>query len=93
MFIVLQSTVDAEQAKGFNATWGVRISGEAGGTWKLQLKDGALTYEEGSVADCPVVFNFTANDWVLTAYQRLPGGAVIGDRQLAYRIRRLFFRI
>jgi uncharacterized protein (TIGR03083 family) len=93
MFIVLQSTVDAEQAKGFNATWGVRISGEAGGTWKLQLKDGALTYEEGSVADCPVVFNFTANDWVLTAYQRFPGGAVIGDRQLAYRIRRLFFRI
>ena len=93
MFIVLQSTVDAEQAKGFNATWGVRISGEAGGTWKLQLKDGALTYEEASVDDCPVVFNFTPNDWVLTAYQRFPGGAVIGDRQLAYRIRRLFFKI
>src|SRR2546421_1163468 len=93
MFIVLQSTVDAEAAKGLEATWGVRISGEAGGTWKLHLKDGALTYEEGSVADCPVVFNFTANDWVLTAYPRFPGGAVIGDRQLAYKIRRLFFKI
>jgi len=93
MFIVLQVTVDEEAAKGFDANWGVRISGDAGGTWKLALKDGKLTYEEGSIAGMPVVFNFDANDWVLTAYQRFPGGAVIGDRQLAYRIRRLFFRI
>ena len=93
MFIVLQNTVDAEAAKGFNPTWGVRISGDAGGSWKLQLKDGALSYEEASVAACPVVFNFDANDWVLTAYQRFPGGAAIGDRQLAYKIRRLFFKI
>lgn len=93
MFIVLQNTVDADAAKGFDATWGVRISGDAGGSWKLQLKDGALTYEEASVAACPVVFNFDPNDWVLTAYQRYPGGAAIGDRQLAYKVRRLFFKI
>jgi uncharacterized protein (TIGR03083 family) len=93
MFIVLQNTVDAEQAKGFDATWGVRVSGDQGGTWKLQLKDGKLTYEEASVAGCPVVFNFDPNDWILTAYQRFPGGAAIGDRALAYRIRRLFFKI
>jgi uncharacterized protein (TIGR03083 family) len=93
MFIVLQNTVDAERAKGFDATWGVRISGDQGGSWKLQLKDGALTYEEGNVADCPVVFNFDPNDWILTAYQRFPGGAAIGNRELAYRIRRLFFKI
>ncbi|HEY9288109.1 MAG TPA: maleylpyruvate isomerase N-terminal domain-containing protein [Candidatus Dormibacteraeota bacterium] len=93
MFIVLQVTVDEQAAKGFDATWGVRISGDAGGSWKLMLKDGKLSYEEGSMADLPVVFNFDANDWVLTAYQRFPGGAVIGDRQLAYKIRRLFFKI
>ena len=93
MFVVLQNTVDAEQAKGFAATWGVRISGDQGGSWKLQLNDGKLTYEEASVAGCPVVFNFDPNDWVLTAYQRFPGGAAIGDRALAYRIRRLFFKI
>jgi uncharacterized protein (TIGR03083 family) len=93
MFIVLQVTVDQEEAKGFDATWGVRISGDQGGSWKLQLKDGKLTYEEASVAACPVVFNFDPNDWVLTAYQRFPGGAAIGDRALAYRIRRLFFKI
>src|SRR6266581_486964 len=90
MFIVLQVTVDAEAAKGFDATWGVRISGDQGGSWKLELKDGKLTYEEASVAACPVVFNFDPNDWVLTAYQRFPGGAAIGDRALAYKIRRLF---
>ena len=93
MFVVLQNTVDAEQAKGFDATWGVRVSGDQGASWKLQLKDGKLTYEEASVAGCPVVFNFDPNDWVLTAYQRFPGGAAIGDRELAYRIRRLFFKI
>jgi uncharacterized protein (TIGR03083 family) len=93
MFIVLQVTVDQEEAKGFDATWGVRISGDQGGSWKLALKDGKLTYEEASVAACPVVFNFDPNDWVLTAYQRFPGGAAIGDRALAYRIRRLFFKI
>jgi hypothetical protein len=93
MFIVLQVTVDQEQAKGFDATWGVRISGDHGGSWKLQLKDGKLTYEEASIAASPVVFNFDPNDWVLTAYQRFPGGAAIGDRQLAYKIRRLFFKI
>lgn len=93
MFIVLQVTVDEQAAKGFDATWGVRISGDAGGSWKLVLKDGKLTYEEASIAGLPVVFNFDANDWVLTAYQRFPGGAVIGDRQLAYKIRRLFFKI
>ena len=93
MFIVLQVTVDAEQAKGFDATWGVRVSGDQGGSWKLQLKDGKLTYEEARVAGLPVVFNFDPNDWVLTAYQRFPGGAAIGDRALAYRIRRLFFKI
>jgi hypothetical protein len=93
MFIVLQSTVDAEAAKGLEATWGVRVSGDQGGSWKLQIKDGALTYEEASVAACPVVFNFDPNDWVLTAYQRFPGGAAIGDRALAFKIRRLFFKI
>ena len=93
MFIVLQNTVDPEQAKGFEATWGVRISGEQGGSWKLQLKDGKLSYEDASVAGCPVVFNFDPNDWILTAYQRYPGGAAIGDRSLAWRIRRLFFKI
>ena len=93
MFIVLQNTVDAEQAKGFDTTWGVRVSGDQGGSWKLQLKDGKLTYEEASVAGCPVVFNFDPNDWALTVYQRFPGGTAIGDRELAYRIRRLFFKI
>jgi len=93
MFIVLSVTVDQEAAKGFDATWGVRISGDQGGSWKVQVKDGKLTYEEASVAACPVVFNFDPNDWVLTAYQRFPGGAAIGDRALAYKIRRLFFKI
>src|SRR5207245_3755722 len=93
MFIVLQVTVDQEAAKGFDATWGVRNSGDQGGSWKVQVKDGKLTYEEASVAACPGVFNFDPTDWVLTAYPRSPVGAAIGDRTPPYKIRRLFFKI
>ena len=68
-------------------------SGEAGGSWRATLKNGQLSYEEGSVAGMPVVFNFDPNDFVLTSFQRISGGAAIGDQALAARIRRLWFKI
>jgi uncharacterized protein (TIGR03083 family) len=93
MFILLKYTVDAEHAKGVDASWGVRVSGDQGGSWKLSVKDGELTYEEGSVAACPVVFNFDANEFVLNAFQRIQGGAAIGDQATARVVRELFFKI
>ncbi len=93
MFILLQSTVDREQAKGLDASWGIRVSGDYGGSWCVQVKDGKLTYQEGSVTGCPVVFNFDPSDFVLTAFQRVRGGAAIGDETLAARVRDLFFKI
>ncbi|HUZ69448.1 MAG TPA: maleylpyruvate isomerase family mycothiol-dependent enzyme [Candidatus Saccharimonadales bacterium] len=94
MFFVLHpSTVDQKEAEGLDATWGVRVSGEAGGSWRATLKNGQLSYEEGSVAGMPVVFNFDPNDFVLTSFQRISGGAAIGDQALAARIRRLWFKI
>lgn len=93
MFILQKYTVDAEHAKGVDATWGVRISGDQGGSWKLQVKNGELTYEEGSVAACPVVFNFDPNEFVLNAFQRIQGGAAIGDQATARVVRELFFKI
>jgi uncharacterized protein (TIGR03083 family) len=94
MFFVLHpSTVDQKEAEGLDATWGVRVSGEAGGSWRATLKNGKLSYEEGSVAGLPVVFNFDPNDFVLTSFQRISGGAAIGDQALAARVRRLWFKI
>jgi uncharacterized protein (TIGR03083 family) len=94
MIYVLQpATVDPETAKGLDATWGVRVSGDYGGSWRATVKDGKLSYEEGSVAGLPVVFNFDPSDFVLTAFQRVQGGAAIGDQALASRVRQLWYRI
>ncbi len=93
MFILMQSTVDQAQAAADDITWGIRVSGDDGGSWRLHLKDGKLSSEEGSVAGCPVVFNFDPSDFVLTAFQRVRGGAPIGDQAQAERVRTLFFKI
>lgn len=93
MFVLLQYTVDAEPARGFDATWGIRVSGDYSGSWRVQLTDGKLSYEEGSIAGLPVTFNFDPADFVLTSFQRIRGGAPIGDQALAERIRYLFFKI
>ena len=94
MFYVLHpSTVDQEVAAGLDATWGVRVSGDWGGSWQATLKDGQLSYVEGSVAGYPLVFNFDPSDFVLTSFQRVIGGAAIGDQELAARLRRILYKI
>ena len=49
--------------------------------------------EADHLAGCPVVFNFDPNDFVLTAFQRIQGGAPIGDQATARVVRQLFFKI
>jgi hypothetical protein len=93
MFVLLKYTVDAEHARGVDACWGLRVSGDQGGSWSVQLKDGELSYEEADLSACSVVFNFDPNDFVLTAFQRIQGGAAIGDQTTARIMRELFFKI
>ena len=91
-YVLLPSTIDPAEA-GFDATWGVRVSGDDGGSWVLTLAGGKLSAAEGGLAGQPVVFNFDPSDFVLTCFQRVSGGAAIGDQDLARRIRRLWFKI
>ncbi len=93
MFILMQSTVDADSAKDLSLTCGVRVSGPYGGTWRLNVADGALSYAEGPIDDCDIRFSFDANDFVLTAFQRIEGGVAEGSPALVERFRRLFFKI
>jgi len=94
MINVLQpATIDEETSKGLDASWGVRVSGDYGGSWVATLKDGKLSYQEGSVVGQPLVFNFDPSDFVLTAFQRVQGGAAIGDQALAGRVRQLWYKI
>ena len=93
MFVLMQYTVDPEGARGLDATWGIRVSGEYPGSWRVTMKDGQLSYQEGSTAGLPVTFNFDSGDFVLTSFQRVRGGAAIGDQALAERIRGICFKI
>jgi uncharacterized protein (TIGR03083 family) len=88
-------TVDVPSATGVNVTYGIEISGAWGGKWRATMKDCKFnaTAEEGDLEDCDAVFAFDPSDFVLTAFQRFPGGAARGDPEKIAQVRRLFFTI
>ena len=95
MFILMQSTVDQESAKGMNVQVGVIVDDEWGGQWRMTVKDGALSYTpDKDLKGIQATFHFkNPSDFVLTAFQRFPGGDASGDPQVIDRVRHLFFRI
>lgn len=95
MFILMQYTVDAESAKGLDTEFGIKVDGEWGGQWRVTVKDGTYTAAPADNLDgVAALFHFTnASDFVLTTFQRFPGGETSGDPQVVDRIRHLFFRI
>ncbi len=52
-----------------------------------------ITFEEGDLSDLPLVLDFDAASFVLTAMGRINGGTAHGDATLAERYCNLFFRI
>ena len=95
MFILMQVTVDQESAKGVDAVFGVKIDGEWGGQWRVTIKDGTFSYEPAeSLEEVQALFHFkNASDFVLTTFQRFPGGETSGDPKVIDQVRHLFFRI
>jgi uncharacterized protein (TIGR03083 family) len=95
MFILMQVTVDQESAKGVAADVGVMVDGEWGGRWRMKVNDGQLTYENTDNFDgVQATFHFRhPSDFVLTAFQRFPGGEASGDPKIIEQVRHLFFRI
>ena len=95
LFALLPSTVDAKSAKGVDVTYGVKVSGEWGGNWRATVKDGKFEAkpETGNFEGCDSIFEFNPSDFVLTAFQRFPGGAARGDYQVINQVRNLFFTI
>jgi len=92
---LLPSTVDAQSAKGVDIQYGIEISGEWGGKWRATVKDGKFEAkpETGNFEGCEAIFSFDPSDFVLTAFQRYPGGAARGDQDVIDQARHLFFTI
>jgi uncharacterized protein (TIGR03083 family) len=95
MFILMMSTVDQESVKGLDIEFGVKVDGEWGGQWRVRVKDGAYTYVPADNLDgVQALFHFkNASDFVLTTFQRFPGGETSGDPKVIDQIRHMFFRI
>jgi uncharacterized protein (TIGR03083 family) len=95
MLILMQVTVEASSAEGLDAVYGIQVSSEWGGKWRITVRDGKFSYEpeEDTFAGCEALFNFSPSDFVLSSFQRFPGGCARGDEDVINRVRRLFFKI
>jgi uncharacterized protein (TIGR03083 family) len=94
MFVLMQSTVDAETSQNLTLTCGIEVPGPYGGSWRVEVTEGAMRYEEGDTEGCQVVFHFRdPGEFVLTSFQRIRGGTATGDLTLEERFRNLFFKI
>ena len=95
MFILMQYTVDQEIAKRIDIEFSIKVDGEWGGQWRVRVKDGIFIYKTvDNLEDVQAVFHFNdVSDFVLTTYQRFPGGETSGDLKVIDEIRHLFFRI
>ena len=92
--IIMQYTVEAESARGLECTYGIDVSGDWGGRWRVTVKDGqwSAAPESGEFEGCDALFRYTPDDFVLTTFGRFPGGSATGDPEVIERVRRLFFR-
>ena len=95
LYALLPSTVDAGSAKGVSVQYGIEVSGEWGGKWCATVKDGKFEAKPTTdgFENCDAIFSFDPSDFVLTAFQRFPGGAARGDPEVIEKVRSLFFRI
>ena len=95
LFALLPSTVDAKSAKGVDVTYGVQVTGTWGGKWRATVWDGKFEAkpESDDFEGCDAIFSFNPSDFVLTAFQRFPGGAARGDYEVINQVRNLFFTI
>jgi uncharacterized protein (TIGR03083 family) len=95
LFALLPSTVDAQSAQGVDLEYGIEIYGEWGGKWRATVRDCKFEAkpERGDFAGCNTVISYDPSDFVLTAFQRFPGGAARGDPDTINTVRGLFFRI
>ena len=95
LFALLPSTVDQDSAKGIDTTFGIIVDGEWGGQWIATIKGGQFSAAAADTLDsAPAIFHFhNASDFVLTSFQRFPGGDTSGDPKVVEQIRHLFFRI
>jgi uncharacterized protein (TIGR03083 family) len=72
---------------------GIRTTGCNGGDTRVDVTGSGLQFGPGALAECAAVLDFDPASLVLTAYNRINGGTVRGDRARAAEFRALFVAI
>lgn len=95
MFILMQYTVDQASVKGLDIEYSIKVDGSWGGQWHVHVKDGQYVATPAEqLTGTQALFHFqNASDFVLTTYQRFPGGETSGDPEVVEQVRHMFFGI
>ncbi len=72
---------------------GIRTSGRNGGDTRFDITGEGLQFAPAEIDDCAAILEFDPATLVLTAYNRINGGTVRGDRKSAADFRSLFIAI
>ena len=100
IFEQMSANVNADAAKGMNATIQFNLSGDNGGQWYVGIKDGGATVSQGSAPSANMTLSMTAQDYVDMIMGKLNGQMafmsgklkISGDMGLAMKMQSLFKR-
>lgn len=80
-FTGLQTAFRPERAAGVNKTIQFHFTGDEPGDWNLTIRDGALTYAEGTVESPNTTVAVASQDWLAILRGTLnPMTAVLGGK-------------
>ena len=100
IFKEMPSQLDANAAKGVNATIQFNLSGDNGGQWYVAIKDGTAAVSEGTAPSANMTMTMAAHDYVDMTTGKLNGQMafmsgklkISGDMGLAMKMQTLFKR-
>ena len=100
IFAEMPKQLDANAAKGMNSTIQFNLSGDNGGQWYVNIKDGKAEVHEGTAPSANMTMSMAANDYVDMTTGKLNGQMafmsgklkISGDMGLAMKMQTLFKR-
>jgi putative sterol carrier protein len=100
IFDAMPSTLNADAAKGMSSTIQFNLTGDGGGNYYVEIKDGAAKVTEGTAPSPNMTMTLAASDYVDLINGKLNGQMafmsgklkIAGDMGLAMKMQTLFKR-
>jgi putative sterol carrier protein len=100
IFSQMPANINADAAKGMNSVIQFNLSGEGGGNYYVEIKEGTAKVEEGTHPNANMTMTLSASDYVDLIMGKLNGQMafmsgklkIAGDMSLAMKMQTLFNR-